>query len=273
MSNSNNILTLSTCFYIFKCKFDVDTYLKWADNMLSNVNNYNLVIYSDNNSSKYLKKYLYNKNIKLIIKECEKFYNYKYAKDWVKNHIKNDLYNNRIEWKVNMLWSEKIHFVNETMINEYFITDFYGWCDIGYFRFDDKEICKEFFETWPSNSKLMSLDKSKIYYACVDTDERRLDILIDIIKDKNSQGLPKKPIPPVQHSISGGFFISHKQNIDWWKNTYDNKLQLYFSNDYLVKDDQIIIADCVFTEIDKFGIIFENSNLDIWFSFQRFLLQ
>jgi hypothetical protein len=33
-----------------------------------------------------------------------------------------------------MLWSEKISFVKETMDNQYFNTEYYGWCDIGYFR-------------------------------------------------------------------------------------------------------------------------------------------
>jgi len=40
-------ITFSTCWYLFKAKFDVSTYLHWIDNMLSNVNTYNLVVYCD----------------------------------------------------------------------------------------------------------------------------------------------------------------------------------------------------------------------------------
>ena len=104
-------ITFSTCWYIFKCKFNIETYLTWIDNFLTNVNNYNLVIYSDKESSVHIEKYLVNPLIKLIIKSYTDFYTYKYKDFWVCNHAKNHLLNNRIDWKVNMLWSEKISFV------------------------------------------------------------------------------------------------------------------------------------------------------------------
>ena len=54
---------------------------------------------------------------------------------------------------------------------------------------------------------------------------------------------------------------------------FDNKLNLYFKHDELVKDDQIIIADCVFSNLKHFHLCKENTpNLDNWFLFQRFLL-
>jgi hypothetical protein len=95
---------------------------------------------------------------------------------------------------------------------------------------------------------------------------------MEIINDKNSIGLPSRPIPPNQISIAGGFFISHKDKLEWWRNTYDNKLKLYFENEYLVKDDQIIIADCVFSNLADFCLCKEqNHRNDNWFLFQRFL--
>ena len=125
-------ITFSTCFYIFKSKFDKSVYLEWIDNMLSNVNNYYLVVYTDENTLPYLSKYTtINEKIKFVIKPIESFYNYKYKKQWMKNHEKNHLLNQMTEWKVNMLWSEKISFVEETVSNKYFDTEMYGWCDIG----------------------------------------------------------------------------------------------------------------------------------------------
>jgi hypothetical protein len=56
MDNIN--ITFSTCWYNFKAKFDNNTYFQWLDNMLSNVIEYNLIIYSDEASSPILEKYL-----------------------------------------------------------------------------------------------------------------------------------------------------------------------------------------------------------------------
>ena len=47
-------ITFSSCFYIIKSKFDPNTYINWMNNFISIVNNFNLVIYTDDNSSKYI---------------------------------------------------------------------------------------------------------------------------------------------------------------------------------------------------------------------------
>jgi len=53
---------------------------------------------------------------------------------------------------------------------------------------------------------------------------------------------------------------------------FDSKLFKYFINGYLVKDDQIIIADCVFSNLEKFSLFREfQLPYDNWFMFQRFL--
>uniref|UniRef100_A0A6C0KFS8 Uncharacterized protein n=1 Tax=viral metagenome TaxID=1070528 RepID=A0A6C0KFS8_9ZZZZ len=266
-------VTFSTCWYIFKAKFDTSTYLQWIDNMLSNVNQYNLVIYSDEQSSQCLEKYLHNPRIKLILKPYTEFYNYKYHESWIKNHDNNEELKEYVDWKVNMLWSEKVHFVHETMTNEYFKTDYYGWCDIGYFRcreFQDLPI--ELLAHWPAAEKIQTLLPTKIYYACINNNKEYIRELMMNIQDKSFCGLPIPPIQENQISIAGGFFITHKQNVEWWRNTYDEKLKLYFEYDYLVKDDQIIIADCVFSNMKYFYLCKEDLHFDNWFLFQRFLL-
>ena len=265
-------VTFSTCWYNFKCKFPPEIYLRWADNMLSNVNCYNLVIYSDEESSVYLKKYLSNPRIRLIIKPHDIFYNYKYKEYWINNHEKNGLMKNTVDWKVNMLWSEKIHFVCQTMNEKYFDTDFYGWCDIGYFRGTPRDLSKSTLSQWGSSSKIETLNRDKIYYALVNNDEVYINNAYNRINDKNELGLPRIPTPDFQISIGGGFFISHKDNIEWWRNTFDEKLLLYFQHNYLVKDDQHIILDCVFSNMTRFILCKEDNKLyDNWFLFQRFL--
>lgn len=264
------VITFSTCFYVLKSKFNPDIYVQWMNNFLSIVNNFNLVIYTDNNSINYINTNN-NPNIKIIIKPIEEFYTYKYKNYWEENHKKNNLLNDRTDWKLNMLWSEKIWFVNDTIINKYFDTDYYGWCDIGYFRNRSIDTNTDELKNWASLNIINVLKKDKIHYGIVNSD-KYISVLEKIVNNKNELGLPVHPIPMSQVSVAGGFFIIHKKKINWWKQTYDDKLNLYFKNDYLVKDDQIILIDCILTNKHEFLLFSENiSGLDNWFMFQRIL--
>lgn len=115
---------------------------------------------------------------------------------------------------------------------------------------------------------------TKIAYACISNDNQYMNYLYAIINQKNMLGLPIQEIPANQQSIAGGFFLIHKERIDWWAKTYDDKLRLYLENGRLVKDDQIILADCILSEKNKtdFQLYKENKPmLDNWFMFQRIL--
>lgn len=267
-------ITFSSCFYIVKAKFGPEKYIEWMDNFLSIVNNFNLVIYTDEDSSKYINS-SENPKIKIIIKPFEEFYCYKYKDLWISNHQKNDQLNNFICWELNMLWSEKIILVKETIEKKYFDTEYYGWCDIGYFRnrtvpFKDTDTSE--LLNWPNKDKILQFDKNKIVYGCINNNDSYLDKLTKLISKKNKDGLPKKQIPPNQLSISAGFFILHEKMINWWYNTYYSQLENYFNNNYLIKDDQIIVADCVFSNLNKFSIFRESQYpYDNWFMFQRIL--
>ena len=65
------LLTLSTCWYKVKSKFPSTKYIKWIENFISIVNNFNLVIYTDKDGyvlfNELLKKYKSKlSNIKII---------------------------------------------------------------------------------------------------------------------------------------------------------------------------------------------------------------
>jgi hypothetical protein len=268
-------ITFSTCWYVFKAKFSPETYSRWIANFLPNVQNFYLVIYTDEKGIKYLKPYLENPNIKVIFKKAEDFYNYRYKEYWAKNFFNNKYLNRVTDWQVNMLWSEKVHFVNETIKNRYFPeTQMYGWCDIGYFRNGPNTISSEQLKKWPSNEKIDRLNPNKVYYAVVNQNQKYLNYIISLVNNKTVTGVPVVPIPPEQITISGGFFIIHKSKIDWWVSMYDNKLHTYFKNNYLVKDDQIILADCIFSvrETPNFTLLFNKQREDDWFLFQKTLL-
>lgn len=237
------------------------------NNLISIVNEFNLVIYTDENSSKYI-DIRENPRIKIVLKPLDQFYNYKYKDSWIENHEKNLLLKDNSCWELNMLWSEKIQFVKETIEQKYFDSSFYGWCDIGYFRNRPQDIHTSQLSSWGKN--ISFLHPSKINYACVQNDDKYMNYLLKLVNNKSDHGLPKQEIPAHQNSIAGGFFVLHKEKIDWWSKTYDTKLALYFKHGYLVKDDQIILVDCILSNVDEFKLFRENKPIfDNWFMFQR----
>ena len=274
--------TFATCWYKLNSKFSEDTYLRWMKYMLEEVVNYNLVLFTDKEGEQTLRDhfapyYFLNPRIKIVVKPKEQWHNYKYKKEWIRNHKINALLNGKTEWALNMLWAEKVHFVNDVRINQYFpSTDFYGWCDIGYFR---EGPCPSFC----ASHKMLALNKNKIYYAQVNQNEQEMQLYRELINRKNALGVPSQPLPSEQISIAGGFFIAHFSKIEGWATLFDTKLKLYFTHNYLVKDDQMIILDCIMTEPQRFQIINEAwlnnaepnnvKQLNPWFQFRRFLSQ
>ena len=278
------MIIFSTCWYILKAKFNKEIYQVWIDNFLANVNNFYLVIYTNNESYYMLEKYITNPRIKIIIFQVSEFYNYKYKDYWIKNHAVNNLLNINTSWQLNMLWSEKISFVKKSFDEKYFINSesfdnnsniegiWYGWCDIGYFRGRPNDLPINIIKEWPNKDKIKELNQAKIYYAKVNNNITQMNNYIKNILSKNQEGLPTNPIDPNQVSIAGGFFLIYNTNIDWWHNVYDTKLRLYFENNRLVKDDQIIVLDSIVTNMAKFILVEERNQYDNWFMFQRYLL-
>lgn len=271
------MITLSTCFYIVKSKFEVKKYTQWMHNFISNVYNFNLVIYTNKASYSVFSPFqdIINNNPKILIifRELEEFYTYKYKHFWIENQKNNSLLN-YIDWELQMIWAEKIFFVDNTIQNKYYDTDWYGWCDIGYFRNRrGLDLSSELISSWPNNNKLKSLNKEKIYYARVNNDNNYFWGIVKMVMTKNDNELPIIPIPNNQVTIAGGFFLSHKDKLNWWKEIFNNTLELYFRNNYLVKDDQIIIINCVANYLKHFELVQEkDSSFDNWFLFQRYLL-
>lgn len=255
-------ITFSTCWYELKSKFPSEQYFIWMDNMLANVNNYYLVIYTNKEGSKRLEKYYVpgpgpgHPRIKVVIKNEQEFYNYKYKENWIENQSRNTLLKHT-DWQLNMLWAEKISFVKETIEKKYFDTPFYGWCDIGYFRGGAKDTPIKELRLWPACHKLESLDWAKIHYAmpC-----KGLPILSQL-----------KMMPHGLLAVAGGFFMLEKSKIEWWFKTFDEKLNWYFDNKHLVGDDQVIINHCVVENKDEFVLHEERGMFDPWFMFQRIL--
>jgi hypothetical protein len=287
MSESHTLLTLSTCWYNVKSKFTSFQYLSWIQNFFSIVNNFNLVIYTDVNGFTELQNIIHKyknilyKKIKIIIKPITDFYGYKYKEKWIHNHkISKIQLHNFIDWQLNMLWCEKIHFVKETIDKKYFETPVYGWCDIGYFR---NEINTTNTQTlllgdWPKPNKLFKVMYSSppvIHYSCVQNNVNIFNELKTTVLNHyfNTDNKTKSNITNLNDCFAGGFFILPPDIINQYVQIFDEKLNYYFSNNYVIKDDQTIIMDCIFTNPQLFRIHFEdNPYYNNWFMFQRLLL-
>ena len=262
------MITFSTCWYKIKSKFDEKTYKNWMKNILLNVNNCYFVVYTDEKSKLIFDDMSYPKsNVLIVVKELNELYNYRYRENWIENHVKNNDLNDRTSWELNMLWSEKISFVKNTKEANPFNTEWFGWCDIGYFRNGPDEITD-----WPNHFKISQLDKNNIHYSNVCRDHNYIFYLSKITKERDNNGMLKTQIPSNNVCIAGGFFICHTSKIQLWFNIYDEMLQKYFNYGRLVKDDQIILVDLFFKNNEMFKIYSENNhNLDNWFMFKRIL--
>jgi hypothetical protein len=280
-------ITFSTCWYSFKAKFDFAMYAQWIRNMLSNVRTYNLVIYTDEAGLASFNFNAYaavNPRIRVVIRPFESFRNYALKDAWIANHEKNALLNKWVDWRVNALWSEKVHFVNETVVQKYFDTEYYGWCDIGYFRGRTtgplRDMPMSQLRGWPNPDKIAVLNPAKIYYGCVNNDWSQIEHCIKTINQNqtnqtNQTNQNKGVVDPRLNFIAGGFFMLHKSKAEWWAVTYDAKLHRHLSQGRVVKDDQQIIADCVFSKDTQSNFHIcreEGGKYDVWFLFQRALL-
>jgi len=247
--------------------------------MLSIVNNFNLVIYTDSVSLKQIISLidLSNKRIKIIIKPFEEFYTYRYKDFWIKNHEKSNLtLHHHIDWKLNMLWNEKVFLVNETITKGYFNTLYYGWCDIGYFRNRENDLHTRYLSNWPNNKKLLGspFNDSCIHYGCVQNNTITYVKLSNDIKNHYTNKLTSQPsIQFEECCFAGGFFILKRELINIYVRLYDEKLMYYFMNNFIIKDDQMIVMDIIFNNPELFYIHTEdNVRFDNWFMFQRLLL-
>ena len=260
------ITTLVTAFYLVKSKFPPERYIGWMKNLLPHVTSFNLVVFCDSTTRPLLEAIAAapNPRIRLVEKPMTDFYTYKYKANWIANQAVNT-HLSQISWELNMLWAEKINFVKSALEADYFPgTSHIGWCDIGYFRDGPPRA------DWPNCA---ALNPDKIYYALVNNNRAYVADLMRLIINKNTATtLPTVPIPPNQISVAGGFFITAPPAVDWWHETFYSRLDTYFKHGALVKDDQIIVADCVFSQMNRFVLVKESEpGLDNWFLFRRYL--
>jgi len=261
-------------------------------NFLSIVN-YNqhiyLVIYTDEYSAQFLPQLATQlPAVAIRLKPLEKFHMYKYADHWRRNHEQNYALKMTTSWELNMLWSEKLWFLRE-VIDDLVLppTPYYAYCDAGYFRnrvtgpLLERDLHSGggiAYNQWANPQRMGALDRTKIHYALVNQNVGYIRTLKTQIQQKDPKTrLPICAIPPNQVSIGGGFCLLAPELISGWCEEYEFKLEDYFTAKATVKDDQIILADCIFSNdnnTQRFFLVSQAPTVpyDPWFVFQRFLM-
>ena len=290
--NPNPNITFSSCLYQVKNRHGIQKHFDWFRTFIRIVNRFYLVIYTSINEYPVLREEIRTldetaqQKIRVIVKPMTEFYNYKFERFWTTN---NNRYESQLkdiaDWRVHMLWCEKSHFVRETIENQYFKTEYYGWCDIGYFR--DTLLNDEYrdmiHKSWPNPTTIRRLHKNKIYYGCNIQPKHMTTTtnwMIQHFHPSNinpTTGVPREVYHPNAHYFSGGFYITGREKAIWWCYTFQRALETYINANAFIKDDQHIISYCIFTgSTDRdFRIVYSNNNNSIdqpWFIFRDFLL-
>lgn len=286
-------LTLVSAFYVLeRAKFPKETYIRWLGNLINimRMNPYLLlVLYTDRHSAQWIPLWVRDgtmPTIHVVIRELSEFHMYRFANHWRRNHEANHLLRMTTAWELNMLWSEKVWFLKGAHDAAVVKTPFYAWCDAGYFRdrSESEDLCTGGglnYMQWARPARMAQLDSSKIYYSLINTDRGFLGRLKQLVANKDpTTRLPRVAIPDSQVSIGGGFCLLAPAMITNWCEEYTYKLEDYFHAGRLVKDDQIILADCIFSAAtthdskSRFFLVNEGTGTtyDPWFVFQRFLM-
>ena len=76
------------------------------------------------------------------------------------------------------------------------MTDFYGWCDIGYFRNNPNNTHTRFLNNWPNNNILIKpqFNNTLIHYGLVQNDTTIFNNLKEEIKNHYINELKNPPI-------------------------------------------------------------------------------
>ena len=299
MTSCPNI-TFSSCLYQLKNRHGSDKHMEWFRDFIKVVNRFYLVIYTGENEYSVIQNEISRLDentqhkIKVVVKPFTEFQNYKHERFWRSNNERTEnMLRNIADWRLSMLWCEKTHLVKETIEKRYFDTEYYGWCDIGYFR-DTlsastpstaspayRNIIREH---WPNPTIIQRLHKDKVYYGCniqpkyMDYATKWMTRHFHTSNIDSTTGIPRDLYRPDAHYFSGGFYITGREKALWWNDTFQSALEKYINASAFLKDDQHIISYCAFrgSRDQDFCVVYSNDNNSIdkpWFLFRDFLLE
>lgn len=160
----------------------------------------------------------YRKNFPTYYINCkiEEFYTYKYY-----NNIITDNYHCPSK-ELNLIWNEKVFFMQKTKNINPFNSEFFTWIDSGICIYRD---IKPPTKTFPDNYKIKDLPHDKFIFTTSDN---------EIFKKDN--------IGVSNHYISAGNLCMHLNFIDSFVDIYKRYLETYLNKKDRVYTEQVILT-------------------------------
>jgi hypothetical protein len=156
-----------------------------------------------------------------------------------------------------IIWNEKTKFVMDAIGNNFFDTNYFCWCDIGYFR-DDNYHSKNF----PTLTNITQ--KNKLYILQLHPFTSIEKDMLALIKKKDNHLL--NIFQTIVH-LSGNCFIGHDSSWNEWNKNYYAIMDKLIENDSFIGKDQDIMALVSGLYPETVSLIEQ----DNWFFFQKYL--
>ena len=253
-----------TIIYKIESKFDFEKYIEWGKNLINYLQNYKLIIFTNDETYDIIKGIIKDKkNIEIFYFNIENFYYFKYKNFLLQNTCKDCFPDHKISYKLILLWIER-HLLVEKIKNKY-KSDFYCYIDWGYIREKNKSI----------EIKDYKFDENKIQWGLVNSKENAFEYYNHLFKTKDKNILKKnikdiiinKKIEKYQPIFGGGFSIIPHKMVDEFLKIYKHSLNYILDNQILFKDDQSIIAYTIINNLNKFRKIYKEKDKIEWFPF------
>ena len=254
MNSEKNTTIVTAYFKLPKSKQPHSTYIEWMQNMLMIQSP--MLIFCDEESLPEIQNFRGTIfPTKIIVMSFSDFFSYRYFPIFENDYVFKD-HERYHDPYLYLIWNEKSHFLKIAAENNFFLTDYFLWVDIGCFRIPNTK-----YIHWPDSSKF-PLDKI-------------LQLLVRPFTTEESKCVSLETLPDFKYShgrIGGTIFGGNIQSILKWHDVYYNMLEYFISIDRFIGKDQNIMTSVSLVHPDIVHVV--NPILgcrDIWFSLQEYL--
>jgi hypothetical protein len=251
---TTNFTTIITAYFEINSKYPKEQYDEWMQIMLRNIAT-PMIIFCDAKSGDKIRNYRSEYPLATVIIQTEisEFYNYKYLEQWKKTlELDNEKHLHNTE--LYMIWAEKSQFLKLGAEKNPFRSEFFLWCDIGYFRNTPEQVPIAELRNFPN------IDKIKILPRC-----RILMLLVNHIPLNKLDGMHY-----IVQKIGGGMFGGFRETIAGWANAYDAALNIFFTNNIFAGQDQLIMR-FIIDKVPNLCLCINSPSFEDWFLLHRLL--
>ena len=247
-------VSIVTCYYkLKKSKHTFEKYVEWINNLIFNLNNVNIIIFTNKNDELFMKNTL-SKNKKInytfIIREIDDLYiSKKYENIWNEQYIMDMQKSCGRSIECYKIWNSKFSFLKEAIELNPYKSDKFIWNDIGNVR-DEKIL--PYIRKYPEYNNIS---------------DNKLDIVLLKGYTNENQLFFENEV-----HFSGSMFGGGKDVILKLCELYYLYFDLYVRKNKFIGCDQQIISSLYLRNKDLFNCVIPNYNycIDIWFYLYKY---